>query len=140
MSAMLNYLRQFIQNLSTEQPRISDIEISYLGSYPNLVCVIEDDGSVDHVFIKPDVFDCFMYVYPNRFCSLAQFIDFGNIINTYLVNQMNTDGLFNNFNQQGMNGTQIFQVSWYFIAVLPPAFGMPEQQNMDEETNDDQDI
>ena len=140
MSAMLNYFRQFMNSLSTEQPIIPDVEIAYLGSYPNLVCVIEDDGFVNHVFIKPDVFDCFMYVYPNRFCSLAQFIDFGNIINTYLVNQMNTDGLFNNFNQQGMNGTQIFQVSWYFTAVLPPALGMPEQQNMDEETNDDQDI
>ena len=140
MLTMLNYFRQFMNELSTEQPRISDIELSYLGSYPNLVCVVEDDGSVNHVFMISDVFDCFMCVYPNRFCSLAQFVDFGNIINTYLVNQMNTVGLLNNFNQQGMNGTQIFQVSWYFIAVLPPALGIPEQQNMDEETDDDQDI
>ena len=127
MTAIFNYFEQFIQVLSTEPPKISECCATYLRAYPDMVYVI-DGSSSTKVFMIPEVMKCFTYIYPNRYCSLTQFRNFGKIMNEYYKCQLSSTGLFNELkNGQARNVTPVFPVYWYVIATMP-MFEEPEQR------------
>lgn len=129
MSTMLNYLKQFLSVLSIELPRITDVDATYLRVYPNMVCLVDNNSST-RIFIIPEVMECFTYIYPNRYCSVAQFRDFSRIINIYIDYQLHSVGLFNELkNEQIKNETP---VCWYFVATIP-IFEEPEESEESEE-------
>ena len=127
MTAIFDYFEKFIKVLSTEPPKILDIDVSYLRVFTDMVCVVDGSYSSRKVFMIPEVMKCFTYIYPNRYCSAAQFDDFGKIMNMYYENQLSSTRLFNELkNGQARNESPVFPVCWYVVSKLP-MFEVPEQ-------------
>ena len=133
MSAMLNYFKRFEPVLSKESPEISECCATYLRAYPNMVYVLDGIYSTK-LFLFPDAMECFTYIYPNRYCSAAQFNDFGRIINQYLKYQSRSTRLFNELKkEQPKNIVPVFPVHWYVIAKIPIfAVLPPTEENVKE--------
>ena len=133
MSAMLNYFKRFEPVLSKESPEISECCATYLRAYPNMVYVLDGIYSTK-LFLFPDAMECFTYIYPNRYCSAAQFSDFSKIINQYLKYQSRSTRLFNELKkEQPKNIVPVFPVHWYVIAKIPIfAVPAPTEENVKE--------
>ena len=134
MSAMFNYFKQFTSALNKESPKISECCATYLRAYPNMVYVLDGSASTK-LFLFPDAMECFTYIYPNRYCSAAQFNDFCKIINQYLKCQSSTTRLFNELKrEQPKNIVPVFPVHWYVIAKIPIFEVLPPtEENVKEE-------
>lgn len=127
MTAIFDYFQQYTKVLTTEPPKILDVDASYLRVFTDMVCVVDDSYSSRKVFLIPEVMKCFTYIYPNRYCSAEQFDDFGKIMNMYYEYQLSSTGLFNELkNGQARNEAPVFPVYWYVIATMP-MFEVPEQ-------------
>ena len=127
MTAIFDYFQQYTKVLTTEPPKILDIDVSYLRVFTDMVCVVDGSYSSRKVFLIPEVMKCFTYIYPNRYCSAAQFDDFGNVMNMYYEYQLSSTRLFNELKkEQARNVAPVFPVHWYVIATMP-MFEVSEQ-------------
>ena len=141
MTAIFNYFMQYTKVLTTEPPKILDVDASYLRVFTDMVCVVDDSYSSRKVFMIPEVMQCFTYIYPNRCCSVAQFNDFRNIINKYIDYHYRSTGLFDEIkNEQIKAGVPVpvFPIDWYIVAKIP-IFEKPEQHTeaVEEKDTDD---
>ena len=136
MTAIFDYFQQYTKVLTTEPPKILDVDASYLRVFTDMVCVVDDSYSSRSVFLMPDAMECFTYIYPNRYCSAEQFDDFGKIMNLYYEYQLSSTGLFNELkNGQARNEAPVFPVYWYVIATMP-MFEVPEQHTEEVEAKE----
>ena len=131
MSAMLNYFKQSMHELSKEQSKLPVIEATYSRIHPNMIWIIDDNSSTTStsVFLMPDAMECFTYIYPNKCCSMAQFRDFVEIINKYLGDKLSSTGLINDIKDEQVKvgaPVPVFPIDWYIVAKIP-IFEKPEQ-------------
>ena len=126
MTTMLDHFKQSMSDLSTEPQKSTVIEATYLRIHPNMVWINGVNSSTS-VFLIPAAMECFTYIYPNRYCSEAQFNDFGSIINMYYKYQLSSTRLFNELKKEkAKNVAPVFPVCWYVITTMP-MFEEPEQ-------------